>query len=188
MQKKTKTAQPVTEPDIKPEKPLPIHSNVNPPSIPVEPEVITSSPEQDALDKAEYELVQPKIPSPEDRLLSLELGMKQAENNFKTISEFLTKLEPLIAVSQQLEAQKTASQASGATAPGLPGGDVLTTILKEAFSSKQASNPLMDQLQSKILEYGMEQMTAGSELLRTMNKKLLSELGAKVVTDTVTKT
>lgn len=129
--------------------------------------------------------VETKPPTTEQRLALIERQLTQADQNFKTISEFLTKIEPLAGLAQQLQERQNqpTTQETPATPAGLPKGFDIGSILQvlgPILGQVQGSSPLGDELMKKVIEAGLSQMTAGTQLLGAVQKKILMDMGTKI--------
>lgn len=117
----------------------------------------------------------------EDKVNLLIEAQKISDQNFKTISEFMTKIEPLVGVAQQIQEQKQMQEANPQPqkAPGPLGGVDLggvLSVLGPILGQANASNPIGDELMKKVLEAGLSQMTAGTQLLDAPLNLILLEV------------
>jgi hypothetical protein len=91
---------------------------------------------------------------------------------------------------KQREEMAQRAQATAVNPSGL-GGDALGTIGTIAQLAKEmgivggGSNPLGDEITKKVIEAGLNQMTAGTRLLEAMQTQMLSKMGAQIVQQTV---
>ena len=117
-----------------------------------------------------------------DYMETVEARLQVADKNFQQISEFLTKMEPLIQLSQQVQQQQTSGGSVAAPVPG-GAGNILGLISQFAPLLGGGSNPLGDELTKKVLDAGLDQMFAGTQLLKAMQQKIMMEMGVKAVMD-----
>lgn len=114
---------------------------------------------------------------------SVETRFKQVTEALNSVGASMEQLAPLIQVSQQLaqrqaQPQSETPSSTGGIANTLPS---LLQLLPSLLGSN--SNPISDVLQQKIIESGIEQMTAGTTLLKAMQRKILSDMGAKMAVE-----
>lgn len=135
---------------------------------------------------------------PDQRLALLEAQMQQADQNFKQIGTFLTEMEPLLKLSKQLaERQKAAEQAGvqpvgqqpqqGGGAGGLMAnaGQFMPFLMQMLQGG--GGTPIADELMKKVMNAGIEQMFMGTELMRAMQRKFMSEWGSVEVKKSLAK-
>jgi hypothetical protein len=182
LRKKLKSAPPVTEE-------LPEESEAAPQEAPgpaVVPEAVSpiQIPEK-VLEQAKALGIDLK--QVVDWALSVEQKLVIAEKNFQKIGEFLTRMEPLVKLSEQVKQQ----QATGATAPVQASGGFDLMRILEAITKFTGggggSNPLGDEITKKVIEAGLSQMFAGTKLLETIQTKMMADMGAKMVTEAANK-
>ncbi len=123
------------------------------------------------MEKEDQQAAQTSIPEPkplteQERLARLESAM----------TEVATYLQ---GINSQIQTLSQAPKSSG----GIEG---IAAAIGEALKSAPSSNPITDALTQRILDAGLAQMTMGTELLGTVQKKILLDLGAKIATETVT--
>lgn len=116
---------------------------------------------------------------------NVEARFSEIEKWSQDVSKLVSDLQPLVTVSQQIAQQQTA-QPPSETKPNSGGiASVLNSPLLQLLPSLlgNQSNPLTEALQQKIIESGLKQMTAGTTLLEAMQRKILSDMGAKIATE-----
>lgn len=122
----------------------------------------------------------PKALTMKQRLEQLESYTVQ---NFQRIGEFLTKLEPLTKAIEASTSQQAAPSQGGNSSVGL--GSILQ-FLPQILGGGGSSNQLGDDLTKKVLDAGLDQMFAGTQLLKAIQTKMMTEMGVKAVTQTLT--
>jgi uncharacterized coiled-coil protein SlyX len=157
----------------------------------------TSEPEPAEAEIIKPEPAEPKpetpIPlTPEQRIEMLEAKLaaneKQVENAFGKLVERLT---PVIQLSDKLaqaqEQAKNSPQQPQQGAAGLGGsiGQFLPMIM-QALSGGGGS-ALGDELTKKVMDAGLSQMFAGTELLKALQRKMLLDMGSKQIEDSLGK-
>ena len=114
---------------------------------------------------------------------SVEQKLAVAEQNFQKIGSFLERMEPLVKLGEQIQQRQT----QPSTPPATGGFDIGSLLqLAPAFLGG-GSNPIGDEITKKIIDAGLDQMFAGTELLKAMQKKLMTEMGVKTVTEAISK-
>lgn len=121
---------------------------------------------------------------------TVEQKLAIAEVNFKKIADFLEKMGPLVDLSQKIQQQQqnTPMPEASISQPGGGLGALLPLLGKLAPFFGGGGSSLGDELTKKVLDAGLEQMFAGTQLLKAMQQKLMTEMGVKAVMETVSKT
>lgn len=156
----------------------------------------SSEPAPESVEEAEQQTVKEEVAEAEaeavqevaepltqdQRIQRLELMMGRVAKNFQQVEEYLVKFKPLLSVAEQFEQKQQAGDAKQPTGnAGLMAGagQILPLIMQMMGNS--GANPLGDELTKKVMEAGLEQMFAGTQLLKAMQTKMLADMGAKVV-------
>lgn len=79
----------------------------------------------------------------------------------------------------QIQQQQTAQPAADPST-GFNIGSLMQ-LLPQVLGSGSGGNALNEEIQKKIVEAGLQQMFAGTELLKAMQTKMLANMGAEVV-------
>lgn len=111
------------------------------------------------------------------------------EKRFEYLSHYLEdqgqKLQPLINLSQQVKQRQEQGQGTTAGPQGIDIGALLPLI--QQFAGGGGSNPLSEQITQQIVNAGLDSMFAGQKFLKAVQDKMLSNMGAKIVEDSLPK-
>ena len=108
--------------------------------------------------------------------------MAQADTNFQQIGTFLTKLEPL---AKALEARQGQTPTAGVPTGGLDIMGLLPQLLP-MLTGGSGGGALSDEITKSVIDAGLKQMFAGTRLLETIQNKIMTDMGVKVVTEATT--
>lgn len=102
------------------------------------------------------------------------------------------QLGPLIQLSQQVAEQQKLAQENPQAAQGQKGGNLagmgqVIPFLMQLMGAGGGSSALGDELTKKVIDAGLEQMFAGTALLKAMQTKMLADMGAKAIKDSFEK-
>lgn len=184
MSKKTpKNVQPATTP--KPEKlnkPKEVDADVKPtPATEEDTEAVLRK------EASPTEHEGPQTETPEEQIqLTPEQRIERLEAFF---SKLVDRITPMIELSDQIrqrQQQAEQKQQEGGAKPQTGNanlmagaGQILPLIMQ--MMGGGGSNPLGDELTKKVIDAGLQQMFAGTELLKAMQTKMLADMGAKAV-------
>ncbi len=111
------------------------------------------------------------------------------EERFKQIETTLPETIKKKMTESIQEAQQKQVQAMQAAPPpadpgaGAEAGDIATfgRVIEKALGG--GSNPMQEEMMKKVWDAGLDSMFAGTTLIKTINQKILSNMGAKIIED-----
>ena len=117
---------------------------------------------------------------------NVETRLQAADQNFLKIGSFLERMEPLVKLGEQIQQRQTQPQAP-AGPPAAGGFDIASLLQMAPALLGGGSSGIGDEITKKIIDAGLDQMFAGTELLKAMQRKLMTEMGVKTVMEAVAK-
>jgi hypothetical protein len=176
---KENTVEPEREPVPVPEQPIaPAAVSATPEPKPEAPKALSIIDIAKGIDQAKVDLAE-KMGIPITALLKY---MYQQELAQKEIISFLTK-------------QGASVQVAPVASPSAPSGSsgmgsllsMAPDLIKQFLGTGSGNTTLGDELTRKVIDAGLEQMTMGTQLLKTIQSKMMSELGSKAVAEVIGK-
>lgn len=120
----------------------------------------------------------PKPKSQKERIEQLEAALAQADKNFQDMNDYLKKLEPLVAFSEQLAQRQAQPQAPAS--PGMMGGNeaILGEVLKAFMGGSGASNT-----DSEMIELGKQALQSQIGMSKAITDAVISKITGKAVAE-----
>lgn len=126
---------------------------------------------------------------------NVEKRLQIADENFQKLGTFLAKTEPLIKLSEQIRQQQqnpqpTQTKEAAAAPPGNPllNPQMLLQIMQGLGGGSGGGGELQQKFMERIMEAGFESMFQGTQLMKAVTNRILTEAGANVAKEVIAKT